>query len=268
MQMDSLKPVLRFSLSLILLLIFSCEDALEYNPLDPDNNPDYVVPETFLTMDELEGSVLDTSTVAIAWQGNDLVSEYTYSLNGNWSEWTTDTSVTLNYLDEGDYIFSVKGRYDSGDEDTTPAAVSFSVDMVGENGIRVFPLLTEMIADSTVDVHIYAEEVEGLVFFSFQIQYDPSILSIDVEEITRGSLISGITEYAFLPKEISAGLIEVSFTALGSAGVSATGSLVNIPLSANGAGSSTLQIINPQYGYIDGSVEPVTQTANGLVVVE
>jgi len=56
MQMDSLKPVLRFSLLLILLLIFSCEDALEYNPLDPDNNPDYVVPETFLTMDELEGS--------------------------------------------------------------------------------------------------------------------------------------------------------------------------------------------------------------------
>ena len=255
---------MRFSLLLILLLIFSCEDALEYNPLDPENNTDYVAPETFLTMDGLEGSVLDTSTVTVTWQGNDLVTEYSYSLNGNWSEWTADTSVTLNYLDEGDYTFSVKGRYDSGDEDATPDTVSFSVNMVGENGIRVFPLLTEM--STSADVYIYAEDVEGLVFFSFQIQFNPDSLSIDVEDIVRGSLISGIADYAFLPKEISAGLIEVSFTALGSAGVSGTGALVNMPFSATG--SSTLQIINPQYGYINGNIEPVTETANGLVVVQ
>jgi len=264
--MASLKPVLRFSLSLILLLMFSCEDALEYNPLDPENNPDYVAPETVITMDGLEGSVLDTSTVTITWQGNDLVTEYAYSLNGNWSEWTTDTSVTLNYLDEGDYIFSVMGRYDSGDEDTTPATVSFTVDMVGAKGIRVFPLLTEM--STSANVYIYAEEVEELVFFSFQIQFNPSILSIDVEDIVRGSLISSIADYAFLPKEISAGLIEVSFTALGNAGVSGVGSLAQIPLSSNTLGSSALQIINPQYGYIDGNIEPVTESANGLVVVE
>ena len=67
---------------------------------------------------------------------------------------------------------------------------------------------------------------------------------------------------------ISAGLIEVSFTALESSGVSGTGSLATLPFSANGAGSSTLQIINPQYGYIEGSVEPVTESVNGMVVVE
>ena len=266
MQMDSLKPVLRFSLLLILLLIFSCEDALEYNPLDPDNNPDFVEPETFLTMNDLEGSVLNTSTVTITWQGNDLVTEYAYSLNDNWSEWSADTSVTLNYLDEGDYTFSVKGRYASGDEDTTPATASFSVDMVGAKGIRVYPLLTEM--STSANIYIYAEGVEELVFFSFQIQFNPSILSVDVEDIVRGSLISGIADYAFLPKEISAGLIEVSFTALGSIGVSGTGSLATLPFSANGSGSSTLQIINPQYGYIDGTVEPVTESANGMVVIE
>ena len=259
---------MRFSfLSLILLLALSCEDALEYNPLDPENNPDYVAPETLITLEELEGSTLDTSTVTITWQGNDLVIEYAYSLNDtNWSEWSADTSVTLNYLDEGDYTFSVKGRYDSGDEDTTPDTVSFTVDMVGENGIRVFPLLTEM--STSADVHIYAEDVESLVFFSFQIQFNPDSLSIEVEDITRGSLISGIADYAFLPKEISAGLIEVSFTALGSAGVSGTGSMAILPFSAEGSGSSTLQIINPEYGYIDGSVEQVTESANGLVVIQ
>ena len=77
-----------------------------------------------------------------------------------------------------------------------------------------------------------------------------------------------IQAYAFLPKEISAGLIELSFTALGSSGVSGTGSMATMPFSAEGSGSSTLQIINPQYGYIDGTVEPVTDSANGLVVVQ
>ena len=246
----------------LVLLLFSC-DKIQENPLDPEGS-DYTPPETFLAMEALEGAVLDTSTVTITWSGNDLVVEYAYSLNGDWSGWSADTSVTLNYLDEGDYTFSVKGRYDSGDEDTTPDTVSFSVNMVGENGIRVFPLLTEM--STSADVYIYAEDVDGLVFFSFQIQFNSDSLSIDVEDIVRGSLISGIAEYAFLPKEISAGLIEVSFTALGSAGVSGTGALVNLPFSATG--SSTLQIINPQYGYINGNIEPVTETANGLVVVQ
>ena len=248
----------------LVLLLFSC-DKIQENPLDPEGS-DYTPPETFLTMEALEGSILDTSTVTITWSGNDLVVEYAYSLNGDWSEWSSATSVTLNYLDEGAYTFSVKGRYASEVEDESPSTVNFSVDMVGAKGIRVYPLLTEM--STSANIYIYAEGVEELVFFSFQIQFNPSILSVDVEDIVRGSLISGIADYAFLPKEISAGLIEVSFTALGSIGVSGTGSLATLPFSANGSGSSTLQIINPQYGYIDGTVEPVTESANGMVVIE
>ena len=54
---------MRFSIpSLLTLLLFlSCEEALEYNPLDPDNNPDFVEPETVITIDNLEGTTLDTS---------------------------------------------------------------------------------------------------------------------------------------------------------------------------------------------------------------
>ncbi len=266
--MDSWRSVLRFSLLIISLLLFlSCEESLDLNPLDSENNPDFVAPETTITVTDLDGGTLDTSTVTINFEGNDLVVEYAYSFNGgNYSGWTADTSVTYDYLDEGDYTFSVKGRYITGDEDPTPATANFLVDMVGENGIRVYPLLTEM--TTPTNVNIYAEMVENLVLFSFQIQYDPAILSIDVEAITRGNLISGITEHAFLPKEISTGLIEVSFMSLESSGVSGTGSLANITLSGNGASTSALVIINPRYGYIDGSVETVTERANGMVVVQ
>ena len=254
-------------LSLILFLLFSCDDALEFNPLDPENNPDFEAPETTITVTDLDGSTLDTSSVTIDFEGNDLVVEYAYSLNGgDYSDWTNSTSVTYDYLDEGAYTFSVKGRYITGDEDETPAIANFSVDMVGDNGIRAYPLLTEI--GTATDVNIHAEVVEDLVFFSFQIQYDPAVLTIDASAITRGSLISGITDYAFLPKSISTGLIEISYTALGSSGVSGTGSLANITLSGNAEGSSSLQIINPQFGYIDGSVVQVANVANGMVVVE
>jgi len=126
----------------LVLLLFSC-DKIQENPLDPEN-PDYTPPETFITMEALEGAVLDTSTVTITWSGNDLTVEYAYSLNDNWSEWSSATSVTLNYLDEGDYTFSVKGRYASEVEDESPATVNFSVDMVQGPALRVYTLLTEM----------------------------------------------------------------------------------------------------------------------------
>ena len=50
--------------------------------------------------------------------------------------------------------------------------------------------------------------------------------------------------------------------------MSGTGSLAKITLVPNSSGESSLQIINPQYGYIDGSVVEVTQSADGMVVVE
>ena len=95
---------MRFSIPsiLILLLFLSCEEALEYNPLDPDNNPDFVDPETFITVDNLEGTTLDTSTITITFAGNDGVVEYAYKLSdGEWSAWSADTSATFNYIDDG-----------------------------------------------------------------------------------------------------------------------------------------------------------------------
>ena len=113
---------MRFSLLTFSLLLFlSCDEALLINPLD-EESAEYVEPETTITVTDLDGSTLNTSTVTIDFEGNDLVIEYAYSLNGGeYSEWTADTFVTLNYLDQGSYRFSVKGRYESGDEDETPA---------------------------------------------------------------------------------------------------------------------------------------------------
>ena len=262
---------MRFSIpSLLTLLLFlSCEEALEYNPLDPDNNPDFVEPETVITIDNLEGTTLDTSTVTITFAGNDGVVEYAYKLSdGDWSVWSADTSATLSYIDDGDHVFSVKGRYIPGVEDETPATVNFSVDMVEGPGIRVYSLLTEMSVDSIVNVSIYAEEVEGLVVAKFQVKYNASMLSLDTDAISKGEMFLGVTDILFFTEEIGSGLLDVNLSVLGHDGVSGTGELIRLPFIPKATGTSTIEILNAEYSNIAPSPIPILGSANGLVVVE
>ena len=262
---------MRFNFLILSLLLFlSCKAELAINPLDEESS-EYVEPETVITIDDLEGSVLDTSTVTITWQGNDLVSEYAYSLNDNWSEWSANTSVTLNYLDEGDYTFSVKGRYASEVEDESPATVNFSVDMVQGPALRVYTLLTEMSALSTQNISIYAEDVEELVIIRFQVQYDADLLSLSPQAVTKGELLTGIAEMVFIVEEISAGLLEVNVGIPSHSGITGTGSLVILPFTSKSAGSTAIEIQNAEFGKlgnISGDPESFTGIANGLVVVQ
>ena len=264
--MDSLKPVLRFSLLLILLLVFSCKDALEYNPLDPDNNPDYVAPETFLTMDGLEGSVLDTSTVTVTWQGNDLVTEYSYSLNDNWSEWLADTSVTLNYLDEGDYTFSVKGRYASGDEDETPATVSFTVDAIQGPALIFYPRRHIISSGSTATFQIKAHEVENLMLATINIAYDNTL--IEILSVNQGDMFIGSGESVFIDEK-STNSLSIYTMLLGGDSPSISGTGVLAEITVKSMGTSTLSLDGTQIFKTHEDIPiSILETVNGLVVVQ
>jgi hypothetical protein len=100
---------------------------------EPTPNPtDTTPPETTITtgMPEFTGS----SDVTIGYAGTDDVSsegslEFSYSVDiGTWSEWTTFTSVSITGLADGPHIFEVKARDEAGNEDPTPASLSFTVD--------------------------------------------------------------------------------------------------------------------------------------------
>jgi hypothetical protein len=47
---------------------------------------------------------------------------------GSWSAWSTVTSATVTGLSDGAHTFEVKARDESGNEDPTPASISFTVD--------------------------------------------------------------------------------------------------------------------------------------------
>jgi len=260
----------RIYLSIICLFFISCEQELVFdNPLDQINNPDYIPPDTFITVDELADSTINNSSVTITWVGNDMVIEYATRHNeGEWSGWSADTSLTLNYLDEGQHSFSVKGRYATLDEDPTPASVIFTVDNIHGPAIRVYKLMTEMSVDSTQDIHIYAEEVTGLVVARFQVQYDPSLLDLDTESVLKGDLYSDIEEILFIVEEIGSGILDVNLSTLSHNGISGTGALIKLPFTAVKAGSSDIEILNPQFRDINGDELEVNASVNGMVIIQ
>ena len=94
---------------------------------------DTTPPETAITSAS-SGFFSDTS-YNFAYIGTDDVSgvsslEYSYSLDGDaWSIFDMDTTTTILSVGEGEHTFSVKAKDLAGNEDPTPAEVTFTVDL-------------------------------------------------------------------------------------------------------------------------------------------
>ena len=83
----------------------------------------------------------------------------------------------LDYLDEGQYTFNVKSRYSNEVEDDTPAIATFIVDAVESSGLRIFNLYTESTINNTVQIEIFAEDIEDVVAIEFDIAFNESVIN-------------------------------------------------------------------------------------------
>ena len=157
----------RLSAILIIVLFFiACFDTPEEpewdNPTDPDL-PTFVEPETVIDDGPAEGAVVNDHTVTFQFSGNENVVEYSWKLNGgDWSDWGAVKSVTVDYLDEGDHEFQVKGRYNDIEEDESPALRAFTIDAVQGPALRFLPRKVTIVSNAVFDVDIVVEEVENL----------------------------------------------------------------------------------------------------------
>lgn len=262
--------MLRFSVLIISLLLFlSCDEELSINPLDVENNPEYVEPETTITNTDLDGSTLDTSAVTISFGGNDLVVEYAYSFNGSdYSDWTTSTSATYDYLDEGAYTFSVKGRYVTGDEDETPATIGFTVDAIQGPALALYPRRHITTSNNPVTFQLMAEEVDSLMSATITISYDTA--SLEIISVSQGDIFTGTGVSVFIDESASGSLIiNTMFMGGDSPSVSGTGILAILQVKALTTGSHTLSLDGTQLlkTHTNRSIT-ITQTVNGLVVIE
>ena len=99
-------------------------------------------------------------------------------------------------------------------------------------------------------------------------QYDPSLLDLDTESVLKGDLYSDIEEILFIVEEIGSGILDVNLSTLSHNGISGTGALIKLPFTAVKAGSSDIEILNPQFRDINGDELEVNASVNGMVIIQ
>jgi hypothetical protein len=213
---------------LFFFFILSCDDVvpIQDNPLDPGNE-DYVEPTVTFLSELNNGDIVSTETLSLAWQGNELVTEYRYKLDSfSWTDWFEGASVTLEYLDEGEHIISIQSRYLSGDTSEVVSRL-FIVDAVDGPSLIFFPRRHISTQGETVTFHVLAEEVTALMAAEIHLGFDQS--KLEIISVTQGSLFQNSQESIF-SYELSSGSIEVLTTLLSSSSpsVSGTGDLIQI----------------------------------------
>ena len=184
------------------LFILSCE---KYDPVSGS-------PETLI-----QNYFLDKSTISLSWEGNEFASDFSYRLepldyakivgiDTAWSEWSIDTSVTLTYLDEGNYIFYVKSRFNIETEQAAPVSISFTVDAISGPALRMYPLYQAVSSGSSCDIYLYVEDVENLVGMELDISYNTAVIS--GIEIAKGDLLANASAF-FSDPEYDDGVIRI-----------------------------------------------------------
>ena len=190
-QPASLKYNSVFNLKKVLTLIisilwvcgqYSCEDPSLDNPFGGDITPDVTIDN-----EGLDGMVIDTSSITISWTPNMYAFEFSYYLfpvDTIYSDWNTDTTAHYKFLDEDEYFFYIKSRHSEIEEQAHPDSLSFIVNAVPENSLRIYPLYTEVNNSEVFLIDIFAEEVNQLTGAEIKLTYNPQFVSLD-------SMISG-----------------------------------------------------------------------------
>ncbi len=182
--------IIRIVLFLILTFFLSCaEEFVPENPIDPDN-PEYIPPIISIVSGPTEGQMLLTSSIVVEFSGNETSMLFRTKLDSNnWSGWFSSQSTTLDYLDEGDHLFSVQGRYTTGDTSAV-ISIGFSVDAVEGPALLFHPRRHTAATGETVTFQVLLEEVYNMTGTEFVLDYNPSKMSI--EDVRQGDLFNTI----------------------------------------------------------------------------
>ena len=259
-------------LSIIIVLLFwSCDEVVleQDNLLDP-GNPEYDPPVITFVSGPGGGETISTSEATFSWEGNDLVSEYRTKINNDpWGDWADHTSITLQYLDEGGYTFSIQGRYTTED---TSAVISnnFFVDAVQGPALMFYPRANFSSVGSNVTFPVLAEEVTSLTAAQFNVTFDPS--KLEIVSVTEGSLLQINGESIFSTEfDNQAGSLSVITAALGGdlPSVDGTGVLLELVLFLKATGTSNLEFDGTELlRDPDNNNISISETVNGLVISE
>lgn len=109
----------------------------------------------------------------------------------DWSEWITDKNITLNNLDEGRYVFYLKSRIGSK-EDDQELSIDFDINAVEGCAVRMYPLYQEITPESDFDLFVYIEECHDLMLMDLRLEYNQD--ELEVNDVIAEDTISNNTD--------------------------------------------------------------------------
>ncbi|MCK4448376.1 MAG: T9SS type A sorting domain-containing protein [Candidatus Marinimicrobia bacterium] len=213
---------------------------------DPDENPFilnlsdglFFIPDMTPPETEIVSSPEDTTKyndVEFEWTGTDNYTTmenllYSYILDGydiDWSDWLNITTVNYEDLPNGNYTFKVKSKDEAGNEDLTPAEISFTVNV--PTAILSIP---DVFGETNTIVDIPIEVVSGfsdVAVIELHISFDLDVLSynsMSSDYLSEGDVnvvnnqINLVWVYSGIPLDIPDGddLILFHFNVEGSSG--------------------------------------------------
>tara|TARA_B110000438_G_C15633954_1_gene572227 strand:- start:28 stop:849 length:822 start_codon:yes stop_codon:yes gene_type:complete len=235
-----LKQILAF----FLLFFIACEELpdLSQNPFEADSEDQ--IPEILFLDKYINGD-----NAALNWSGNKYSLGYSYKLSinnnindyidlFNWSEWTLDSSISLSYLDEGDYKFNLRTHFNFDKE--AQDSILFNIDNIAFNSVRISPLIQYKAINDNFLVEVYLEEVTSVSGISLEIGYYSD--DIEISSFGWGSIINQMnfsSESISIIPNPTFDLGNIKFDiAFSGTGFSGTGSLIQLVFSSSTSSSN------------------------------
>ena len=260
-----------------LIFISSCGPGEPKNPFDP-LNPDYQKPFATIVSGPQNGDTLDQSSTLFAWEGNNEACYYSYKFAYasrfnivSWSDWTSVTSVIFSELDEESYLFAVKARYPSGDEQPTPSTRQFTVNAYREPSLLIKPCSTTTSLYQQFTVEVTAEEMTNLMAVKIVLLFSQDVLEIVPNGIVQGDFLTknGGEVLFFDSVANSQGRMEIDLGIAGdSSGISGSGTLAKITFRSKIKGTGHIDFDSFDLRDTNNQIIEVASLRNGKAIIQ
>jgi len=249
---------LKFYLVLILTFFFFSSCTREFNnPLDPESLA--YTPPSVEIVKPFENETISSTAVTIMWVGNKPeANEYRFRLvdYSDWSEWTTATSASFDYLDDAEYTFEIEVRY-KGHTDVRKFSRKFKVDAINGPTLKFYKLKNIVNLGGEFYVSVWVEEVINFKSVQFEVKFDKDKLSLlSVQKgnyvVSRGLdqiVVPDFSLQKVLDEVNNSGKIGISTGVLATSGagpvsLNGSGEIIKLKFRAKGGGHSYLKFEN------------------------
>jgi len=170
-------------LIIVFIIVSSCLKLPEgpadtNNPLDP-NNPNYVPPQVTITEGPSNEDIISEDLVTFSWIGNQENMEFRYRINNEeWSGYSTTSSATIDFLDDGDHVFQVQGKYPTGVEGDRHD-VLFTVDAIKAPALFLVGKRNKVLTGESFTLSLEVELDDSVSIIYTKMDFDPDALQVD-----------------------------------------------------------------------------------------